>query len=330
MKLYGRIIKYIAIIIMLGAIASLMLPICTIQSGNFSATIDGIQLIKDGPSYLMNNKEVQKQIVIIVIALLPVVFCALSAVLTLFARGSKTMILPTVLIALAFFELALFFIGFFQFRSLFSNKVSITLLNGIYVFSALCGLAFLLLLFGWIIGGFNRPNRYYEKKIKRVKDKKRKRARPRRRRKTEKRSRSIREMKPNKEAAQNKIEENKEIVNKLEKKGVITGSKGLYDGITLDLKTAENGSVTLGTTKEAMNAIVAGSMKELGQIVGANCVVSYYPQEECYRIARHSVETIYVKTKEGKMIQLEDGIPVNVTGGAFLYIGDTANCIKLN
>ena len=98
-------------------------------------------------------------------ALLPVLLCFLSVGMLFLAEGKKTMLLPTLFTSLVLAELL---IVLAVFPALYPF-----LLSGIYFFTLLHGVAWILILTGWITGGYRPPEKQGNEQIKREKNPKR-------------------------------------------------------------------------------------------------------------------------------------------------------------
>ena len=188
MKRYAAFLKNIAALILLIALTSLLLPFCKITTATKSTTVSGMGILKIGAevsyeyykngsidedyviwddltwgevkgsaTYAMEHDELQKVVIGSVIASLPILFCFLSMILILMARGIKTMILPTMLIAMASVENFVLMVVFFKLQKVFSTYVDIRLLIGVYAFTALSAIALMILVLLWLTGGFLKP-----------------------------------------------------------------------------------------------------------------------------------------------------------------------------
>ena len=98
-------------------------------------------------------------------ALLPVLLCFLSVGMLFLAEGKKTMILPTLFISLVLAELLVVLTVF--------PALHPFLLAGVYFFTLLHGVAWILILTGWITGGYRPPEKQGNEQIKREKNPKR-------------------------------------------------------------------------------------------------------------------------------------------------------------
>ena len=92
-------------------------------------------------------------------------FCFLSVGMLFLAEGKKTMILPTLFTSLVLAELL---VVLAVFPALYPF-----LLSGIYFFTLLHGVAWILILTGWITGGYRPPEKQGNEQIKREKNPKR-------------------------------------------------------------------------------------------------------------------------------------------------------------
>lgn len=188
MRTYGRLLKNIAAIALLLALLSMLLPFCKFSAGGQEMTLSGLDVVKAGGragytyltegrvadtfvlkapitvgtvksslSYVQEAGQTRLLAVCAIAALLPVLLCFLSVGMLFLAEGKKTMILPTLFTSLVLAELLVVLTVFPALHSF--------LLAGIYFFTLLHGVAWILILTGWITGGY-LPSEKQEKEQK--------------------------------------------------------------------------------------------------------------------------------------------------------------------
>ena len=188
MRTYGRLLKNIAAIALLLALLSMLLPFCKFSAGGQEMTLSGLDVVKAGGragytyltegrvadtfvlkapitvgtvksslSYVQEAGQTRLLAVCAIAALLPVLLCFLSVGMLFLAEGKKTMILPTLFTSLVLAELLVVLTVFPALHSF--------LLAGIYFFTLLHGVAWILILTGWITGG-DLPSEKQEKEQK--------------------------------------------------------------------------------------------------------------------------------------------------------------------
>lgn len=188
MRTYGRLLKNIAAIAFLLALLSTLLPFCKFSAGGQEMTLSGLDVVKAGGragytyltegrvadtfvlkapitvgtvksslSYVQEAGQTRLLAVCAIAALLPVLLCFLSVGMLFLAEGKKTMILPTLFTSLVLAELLVVLTVFPALHSF--------LLAGIYFFTLLHGVAWILILTGWITGGY-LPSEKQEKEQK--------------------------------------------------------------------------------------------------------------------------------------------------------------------
>lgn len=177
MRTYGRLLKNIAAIALLLALLSMLLPFCKFSAGGQEMTLSGLDVVKAGGragytyltegrvadtfvlkapitvgtvksslSYVQGVGQMRLLAVCAIAALLPVLLCFLSVGMLFLAEGKKTMLLPTLFTSLVLAELLVVLTVFPALHSF--------LLAGIYFFTLLHGVAWILILTGWITGGY--------------------------------------------------------------------------------------------------------------------------------------------------------------------------------
>lgn len=188
MRTYGRLLKNIAAIALLLALLSMLLPFCKFSAGGQEMTLSGLDVVKAGGragytyltegrvadtfvlkapitvgtvkrslSYVQGVGQMRLLAVCAIAALLPVLLCFLSVGMLFLAEGKKTMILPTLFTSLVLAELLVVLIVF--------PALHPFLLAGVYFFTLLHGVAWILILTGWITGGY-LPSEKQEKEQK--------------------------------------------------------------------------------------------------------------------------------------------------------------------
>ena len=113
--------------------------------------------VKSSLSYVQGVGQMRLLAVCGIAALLPVLLCFLSVGMLFLAEGKKTMLLPTLFTSLVLAELLVVLTVFPALHSF--------LLAGIYFFTLLHGVALILILTGWITGGY-LPSEKQEKEQK--------------------------------------------------------------------------------------------------------------------------------------------------------------------
>lgn len=188
MRTYGRLLKNIAAIALLLALLSMLLPFCKFSAGGQEMTLSGLDVVKAGGragytyltkgrvadtfvlkapitvgtvksslSYVQEAGQTRLLAVCAIAALLPVLLCFLSVGMLFLAEGKKTMILPTLFTSLVLAELLVVLTVF--------PALHPFLLAGVYFFTLLHGVAWILILTGWITGGY-LPSEKQEKEQK--------------------------------------------------------------------------------------------------------------------------------------------------------------------
>ena len=188
MRTYGRLLKNIAAIALLLALLSLLLPFGRFSAGGQEMTLSGLDVVKaggragytyvtkggvadtfvlkapitvgtvkSGLSYVQGAGQTRLLTVCAIAALLPVLLCFLSVGMLFLAEGKKTMILPTLFTSLVLAELLVVLTVF--------PALHPFLLAGVYFFTLLHAVAWILILTGWITHGY-LPSEKQEKEQK--------------------------------------------------------------------------------------------------------------------------------------------------------------------
>lgn len=363
MKSKGILLKNTAAFLMVIALLTLLLPCINVTTQDKTANISGFDILtasahtgyeyykngtidenyvikgsltwgdlKTGIHYAKEQENIKQAETAVVISLLPILFCILAIILLLTAFNKTTMFIPTMLTLLAVIENILLIQGFQGFQEkiltgLEASGIQLRLQVGIYAFTIIGAIAFLILLFGWFTRSFSKPEQKdgdegdstrSRRNKKKAKDKKGKSGRRRRRRKKAKAKKEKRNKDTNTE------EKQPEATNPLLKaKGKLTGRSGIYEGIEIDLDSAEDKSVTLGTTKDTIGE------KNPEKLDGKCLVISYNSQRRLYEITSHSRHNIAIRTAEGAQHLLESGMKETVGADTRIYVGSTENKIHL-
>ncbi|BBF41371.1 hypothetical protein lbkm_0045 [Lachnospiraceae bacterium KM106-2] len=322
--------------------------------------------LKTGLNYASQNNELWKIELGAAVLILPALLCFFAMIGTFMAEGKKTMLLPTIFLILAVAENVLIILGFsdvmrmilsYAAKKGMAGTPAVTLLIGIYAFTVLCGIALAIILYLWLTGGFRKPRRrdlesdYYDdddddgrKKKDRSsgRDKRRKKRRRKKksRRKKEKRSKdktNDKDTEKKKDQKDDQKEQDNQKDGKEEEQvsealGHLTGMTGMYQGANIDLSQYGAGTFTIGTTPEAMNALLNGSLRDATKLDGNNCVINYSHARKQFTITSHSDKNIILETGDSiknKQI-LGNGETKTVGKNTVLYIGDLNNAIKLD
>ena len=183
MRIYGRFLKNIAAVVLLLALVSLFLPFCKFSVDGQEISLSGLDVaraggragytyftkggigdsfvlkdpitvgvVKSSLSYVQGTGHARLLALAVGLALLPVLLCFLSMVLLFFAEGKKTMVLPTLFTSAVLAELLVFFAAI--------PALQPFLLTGLYLFFALHGIAWILILAGWVTGGYRRQKQW--------------------------------------------------------------------------------------------------------------------------------------------------------------------------
>ncbi|MDO5520438.1 MAG: hypothetical protein Q4G58_08100 [bacterium] len=128
-----------------------------------------------------------------------------------------------------------------------------------------------------------------------------------------------------------KAEQNENVISK-EATGCLSGLNGMYQGAVMDLSNNQMSSFTIGTTKEAMDALASNSLADLEKLQGNTCDIVYSPVTKRYTISSHSVKQIILQNQidAQNQVRLGNGDSVTVGANTLLYIGDFNNIIKLD
>lgn len=325
--------------------------------------------VKEGISQDGQREGFKNVAVGLVIVCLPIVFCFLAMILTFMASGMVTMLLPTILLGLAVFENVILIGGFSRLQELIFNNtansgLSFSLTFGVYVFMLLSAVALAIILGLWFVGGYNRPQKgdrdygYDDKDDDKAENDKRrtsKKDKPSRREKRKEKRRkkqNKKDRKKRKADRKRKKKSNSNITDQSEQRevkqeentarqqqpgvigvvGKVTGLAGIYQGMNLDLFHHGTGTITLGTTQEAMQILLQGDVHDAAKIKNSICNIMYNKQTKQYEIMNHSLQDIIVQVGNDTStnVHLVNGQSMVVGPNTLLYVGDYTNLIKLD
>lgn len=180
MRNYGRFLKNTAGVLLFFALLSLLLPFCYFVAAGQQIALSGMDVLtaagKAGYTYLTQGQltddfvlkapltvgtmksaltfvwgNVDSRLLAAGAAavLLPLLFCFLAMCMLFVARGKKTMVMPTVFTLIVLAEMLVAVFGL--------SELHPYLWIGVYLFTLLHGIALLLILIGWVTGGYRRP-----------------------------------------------------------------------------------------------------------------------------------------------------------------------------
>lgn len=358
MRKHGRLLKNISGLLLLLALLALLLPFCRFDAAGQSVTLSGADVISAGAragySYIQNGQVPEDLIVkdpftwgdirgglaaasqaglekALVFggtaAALPVLLCFLSMCLLFIAARKKGMLLPTLFTIVTCAEL-------FLAKAVFPVLDNF-LEMGCYLFTFLNAAALVLILLGWITGGYRKPPKTdtgtaskpkKEQELSREKnrredssdkdkksthkkhsdkDSKKDSGKKKKRKKSQndadKNSRDRQSRQTDKDNATHSGDENSGSAQNQETAKTVSAVSGqLTDGTGLyrgyDL-SIKNGqtSVTLGTTPEAVLALHNGSRSGVAQLAEHSCHISYDAASHSYTITSYSKEDICLR-----------------------------------
>ena len=180
MRNYGRFLKNIARILLLLALVSLLLPFCRFPVGGQEITLSGMDVLSAGAkagytyltkgqladdyvlkapltvgtmksvlTFVQGNVDSRLLAAGAVAVVLPLLLCFLAMCMLFLARGKKTMVLPTLVTLIVLAEMLVALFGLAELHPY--------LQIGVYLFTLLHGIALILILIGWVTGGYRRP-----------------------------------------------------------------------------------------------------------------------------------------------------------------------------
>lgn len=318
MRNYGRFLKNIAGILLLLAMVSLLLPFCRFLVGGQEITLSGMDVLsagaKAGYTYLTNGRladdyvlkapltvgtmksaltfvqgNVDSRLLMAgaVAVLIPLLLCFLAMCMLFLARGKKTMVLPTVFTLLVLAEMLVALFGLAELHPY--------LQIGVYLFTLLHGIALILILIGWVTGGYRRPE-------EKSKDSNSLEKTPRKshhkwpRRKLFRRKKSKKKRKGKKQPAR------KESTDKRPR----TGKEN----------TAKNDSSAAGKNQPSKKNGSRDMVADRGSsYVWNDCSISYDASSKTYQIVNNSLEDI--------LIYKDDIVIGGLKSGGKVFVDDT-------
>lgn len=361
MKSRGILFKNIAAVCMLLALLSLLLPFCKVTTPDKSVNVSGFDIltisarmgyhyhqngsiedsyqikgnltfgdVKSEVQYVKEQQGVESAARAVAISLFPILLCGLAMIFAVLAASKVSMFLSTLFITGAFIENIVLIKGFQKvqkqiFMDLQITGIQLGLLIGFYVFTALCGFAVLILLFGWITSSFSQMEYEeegdYDEDLEHNSGRKRKR-KQHNRKKIKKKTKRKKSSGKKEKTDNHNTNENK--LGILPAKGKITGRSGMYEDIGFDLSSMENNSIQLGTSRDGMP--VNSSHREEGKYVA----IRYNRADKSYKIISHSNANIVLQNADGKQHMLVNGKHQIIGAKTIMYVGNTENKIYFN
>ena len=324
MRNYGRFLKNIAGILLLLALVSLLLPFCRFPVGGQEITLSGMDVlsagVKAGYTYLTKGQladdyvlkapltvgtmksaltfvqgNVDSRLLAAgaVAVVLPLLLCFLAMCMLFLARGKKTMVLPTLFTLIVLAEMLVVLFGLAELHPY--------LRIGVYLFTLLHGIALILILIGWVIGGYRRPE-------ERSKDSNSHERTPRKSHHKWPRRKLFRKKKSKKKRKSKKQPSRKESTDKLPRTGKETTAQ--KNG------TAKNGSSAAGKNQPSKKKGSRDMVADRGSsYVWNDCSISYDASSKTYQIVNNSLEDI--------LIYKDDTVIGGLKSGGTVFVDDT-------
>ena len=318
MRNYGRFLKNIAGILLLLAMVSLLLPFCRFPVGGQEITLSGMDVLsagaKAGYTYLTNGRladdyvlkapltvgtmklvltfvqgNVDSRLLTAgaVAVLIPLLLCFLAMCMLFLARGKKTMVLPTVFTFLVLAEMLVALFGLAELHPY--------LRIGVYLFTLLHGIALILILIGWVTGGYRRPE-------EKSKDSNSLEKTPRKSHHKWPRRKLFRKKKSKKKRKSKKHTARKESTDKRPR----TGKEN----------TAKNDSSAAGKNQPSKKNGSRDMVADRGSsYVWNDCSISYDASSKTYQIVNNSLEDI--------LIYKDDIVIGGLKSGGKVFVDDT-------
>lgn len=318
MRNYGRFLKNIAGILLLLAMVSLLLPFCRFPVGGQEITLSGMDVLsagaKAGYTYLTNGQladdyvlkapltvgtmksaltfvqgNVDSRLLTAgaVAVLLPLLLCLLAMCMLFLARGKKTMVLPTVFTLLVLAEMLVALFGLAELHPY--------LRIGVYLFTLLHGIAWILILIGWVTGGYRRPE-------EKSKDSNSLEKTPRKSHHKWPRRKLFRKKKSKKKRKSKKQPARKESTEKRPRTGKENTTKNDSSAAGKNQPSKKNGSRDMVADR--------GS-----SYVWNDCSISYDASSKTYQIVNNSLEDI--------LIYKDDTVIGGLKSGGKVFVDDT-------
>lgn len=353
MRNYGRRLKNLAALCMLLALLSLLLPFFKVEQSSKKSVAEvsgwdvvtsvsklSIHYLQKGTiekdytvkgdltwqdvcqAYNSANEAAGKRMlaVSLIAIAIPVVCCFLALLLTLLAAKKKGMILPVLLLLIAIVE-NLFLISSFQklvhFAAGYAAKGAeipdITLLIGIFAFTLLCAAALGIILFAWIIRGFEDPQKDQKEDQK---SHSRDHSSHRRKHSKKKRKKGKKDKK-DKQKKKDKEEQNTQQEGRLP--GNIIGKTGIFQGVSVDL--SQGGTFVIGTNQQAMQMAKGIVQEDIGVLHRHSCIVQYDAAKKAYRLVSHSEEKLVICFQQSQTV-LRNTEKIAVRGNTTIYLSE--------
>ena len=300
--------------------------------------------MKSSFSYVQKLGQVKESAAVIAVCMLPVLLCILSMLMTWAAVGKKTMVVPTFLLILTVVEQLIIVLGFNTIQNMivgYASDVSgvavgkgpLSLLIGVYLFTILCVAALIIIMLLWLTHGFDRPERkrrYSDGDSDDSDDDDRRRSGRRRKRRRSKRSRRDKKKQKDKDSKEDRKKDddnNDQKENTDNLTGRIQGNSGMYLGMDIDLSSGDKW--TLGTTKEALDGIKGGHVRDISKITDANCTIKYNSGKNVYTISSHSDQDIIIRNKKsGQRAKLIKGQTRTIDSDSVVFVGRDGSSIR--
>lgn len=342
MRVHGRFLKDVAALMLLLAIASLLLPFCRFQAAGREMSLSGVEVltrgagagytyiqqgsvpddfvVKDpftwadlrgGISEIDQSGHMNLLVAAGVAAGLPVVLCLLSVCMLFLAEGKKTMVLPTVFTAVNVTELGVLLFGV--------PLLTPYLKQGVYLFALFHVIALVMIVLGWLLGGYRKPDRTQDHSSEkdrgdRDRDRSRsgrhKRGRRRKSRRKKKKKDKGRENSDGKQSSKQDDTSGQPATGAM---GHIGEGSGIYSTITQSFSSTAVSQVRLGTTQEAMHSLMRGE-RDAACLAEHSCQIEYHPKKKSYTLTSHAAEEICLRQNGRLLKTLRQGERVRVLG----------------
>lgn len=329
MRNYGRFLKNIAGILLLLALVSLLLPFCRFPVGGQEITLSGMDVLSAGAkagytyltkgqladdyvlkapltvgtmksalTFVQGNVDSRLLAAGAVAVLLPLLLCFLAMCMLFLARGKKTMVLPTLFILIVLAEMLVALFGL--------TELHPYLRIGVYLFTLLHGIALILILIGWVTGGYRRPE-------EKSKDSNSHERTPRKSHHKWPRRKLFRKKKSKKKRKSKKQPARKESTDKRPRTGKENTDKKPQTGKE---NTDKNGSSAAGKNQPSKKKGSRDMVADRGSsYVWNDCSIFYDASSKTYQIVNNSLEDI--------LIYKDDTVIGGLKSGGKVFVDDT-------
>lgn len=357
MRNYGRFLKNIAGILLLLALVSMLLPFCRFPVGGQEITLSGMDVLSAGAkagytyltkgqladdyvlkapltvgtmksalTFVQGNVDSRLLAAGAVAVLLPLLLCFLAMCMLFLARGKKTMVLPTVFTLIVQAEMLVALFGLADLHPY--------LQIGVYLFTLLHGIALILILIGWVTGGYRRPeekskdsddhertprkshHKWPRRKLFRKKKSKKKRKskkQPARKGSTDKKSPAGKDNTDKKHQAK---KDNTDKKPQIKKDNTDKKSPSRKESTAQKNGTAKNGSSAAGKNQLSKKKSSRDMVADRGSAyVWNDCSISYDATSKTYQIVNNSLEDI--------LIYKDDTVIGGLKSGGKVFVDDT-------